>query len=216
MTCRSSDPQSDPAVTSLSRAPIVLQHHVLEVLVVGDGDEGVEVLAGELVLEAGLGGGGAAEGGELGHEGGELDAAVDGEDLGLAADVGELVVVGAGLDLAAVAAHEADAVAVGHGVVPGGRLEVDVAGARRGVARVRVRRVGVRVAVHGRSAGDTLSLSLSPSLSLALSLSPFLSLGFRGQERVEEEEEEDAMGDVMKLWNGRGGCWEWTTRPNTD
>ena len=84
---------------------IVLEHHVVEVVVVGDGDEGVETLAGELVLEEDVACG-VEEGGELGEHGGELDAAVDVEDLGVAADVGELVVVVAGLDLAAVAAHE--------------------------------------------------------------------------------------------------------------
>ena len=90
-------------------------HHVVKVVVVGDGDESVEVFAGELVLEGEVLWRGVAEGGELGEEGGELNGAVDGEDLGVAADVGELIVVGAGLDLAAVAAHELGLVVlVGH------------------------------------------------------------------------------------------------------
>ena len=82
-------------------------HHVIEVVVVGDGDEGVEVFAGKLVLEGEVVVvWGVAEGGEFGEHGGELDGAVDGENFGLAGDVGELVVVGAREDLAAVAAHE--------------------------------------------------------------------------------------------------------------
>ena len=114
---------------------------MFEVVVVGDGDEGVEVLTGELVLEGEVLRGGVADGGELGEEGGELDGAVDGEDLGVAADVGELVVVGAGLDLAAVAAHELGLVVLVLLLVPRRRvLEVDLARARGGLAGVRVRR----------------------------------------------------------------------------
>lgn len=123
----------------------------MEVVVVGDGDQGVEIFPGELVLEEGeVGGGVVGEGGELGDEGGELDVAVDGEDLGVAGDVGEVVVVGAGLDAAAEAAHELD---LGRGVVQG-RLAavvvvvvvvvgVGVAGARGGVAGIH--RGGARV-----------------------------------------------------------------------
>ena len=85
---------------------------------------------------------GAAERGKLGKEGGELDGAVDGEDLGVAADVGELIVVGSGLDLAAVTAHELGLVVLSLLVVPRRRvLEVDLPGARRGVAGVRVGRI---------------------------------------------------------------------------
>ncbi|XLU69870.1 hypothetical protein S245_028923, partial [Arachis hypogaea] len=52
---------------------IVLDHHVFEVVIVGDGDKGVEILAGKLVLEGdvGGGGGGIAEGGKLGKHSGE-------------------------------------------------------------------------------------------------------------------------------------------------
>ncbi|CAN6542954.1 unnamed protein product [Malus baccata var. baccata] len=109
------------AEASGSVAPVVLDHHVVEVLVVGDGDESVEIFAGELVLETNGIVRGVAEGGELGDESGELDIAIDCEDFGVTADVGELVVVGAGLDFAAVAAHELDFVAGGGGgglVVP--------------------------------------------------------------------------------------------------
>lgn len=61
-----------------------------------------------MVLEDEIGG--VGEGGELGHDGGETDFPIDGEDLGVAADVGEVVVVWPGLDFAAVAAHELDPV----------------------------------------------------------------------------------------------------------
>ena len=87
-----------------------------------------------------VGEGVVGEGGKLGDEGGELDVAVDGEDLGVAGDVGEVVVVGAGLDAAAEAAHELD---LGRGVVEGRAAVVvvvvggvGVAGARGGVARI--------------------------------------------------------------------------------
>jgi len=123
---------------------IVLEHHVVEVFVVGDGDESVEVLAGELVLEEGGIGGGVGEGGEFGEEGGELDVAVYGEDLGVAGDVGEVVVVGAGLDAAAVAAHELDlGVEGGRGIVEGVVVVVGVgvAGSRGGVAGIHGARV---------------------------------------------------------------------------
>jgi len=101
-----------------------------------------------LVLEGEVLRRGAAERGEFGKKGGELDGAVDGEDFGVAADVGELVVVGSGLDLAAVAAHELGLVVLGLLVVPRrGVLEVDVPGARRGVAGVRVGRV--LIVLHG-------------------------------------------------------------------
>ena len=110
---------------------------MVEVVVVGDGDEGVEVLPWELVLEGEVLGVAAAEGGELGEHGGELDVEINGEDLGLAADVGELVVVAARLDLAAVAAHELRLVVRRRLLlllVPWwGVLELDLSGARRGV-----------------------------------------------------------------------------------
>ena len=107
-------------------------HHVVKVVVVGDGDESVEVFAGELVLEGDVVVLGVAEGGEFGKHGGELDGAVDGEDFGVAADVGELVVVGAWVDLAAIAADELGFVVL---VVPWRRvLEVDLSGAWRGLA----------------------------------------------------------------------------------
>jgi hypothetical protein len=85
---------------------VVLDDEVVEVLVVGDGDERVEVLAGELVLDADFGLG-PRERGEAGREVGEArQRALDGEDLGVAVDVGELVVVGPRLDAAPVADHE--------------------------------------------------------------------------------------------------------------
>ena len=114
-------------------------HHVIEVVVVGDGDQGVEILAGELVLKGDLGVG--AESGEPGDHGVELDVAVNGEDLGLAADIGELVVVGTRVDLAAVAAHELGLV-VGRLllIVPRRRvLELYLPGARGRVAGIRIR-----------------------------------------------------------------------------
>jgi len=125
---------------------IVLEHHVVEVFIVGDGDESVEVLAGELVLEEGGIGGGVGEGGESGEEGGELDVAVYGEDLGVAGDVGEVVVVGARLDSAAVAAHELDlGMEGGRGLVEGVVVVVvvgvGVAGAWGGVAGIHGARV---------------------------------------------------------------------------
>ena len=119
---------------------------MVEVVVVGDGDEGVKVLPRELVFECKvLRHGAVAEGGEPGEEGGELDVAVDSEDLGVAAHVGELVVVAAGLDLAAVAAHELRLV-VGRRLllVPRRRvLELDLPRPRRRLAGVRVRWVSI-------------------------------------------------------------------------
>ena len=70
---------------------IKLDHHVIEAFVVGDRDKGIEVLAWKLVLEADIGTG---NGGELGSEGGQLDVAVDSEDLVAVTDIGDLIVVG--------------------------------------------------------------------------------------------------------------------------
>ena len=67
-------------------------HHVFDFVVVGDGDEGVEVFAGELVLEGEVLWQGAAEGSN--------------EDLSVIANIEELVVMGAGRDLVIVATHE--------------------------------------------------------------------------------------------------------------
>lgn len=64
-----------------------------EVIVVGDGNQGIEVLLGELVLEGDIGVGTTREGRELGDEGIECDVVVDGKDLGLATDAVELVYV---------------------------------------------------------------------------------------------------------------------------
>lgn len=79
---------------------------MLHIVVVDQGDERVQALAGQLVLDGDLGGvDGVPEGTELGGDVGESDAAVDGEDLGVAADVGELVIGGARLDFASVTAE---------------------------------------------------------------------------------------------------------------
>ena len=118
---------------------VVFVEHVIEVVVGGDGDEGVEVFGGELVLE---GEGLVVEegGGEAGGEEGEGGAvAVDDHDAGVAADVAEGLVVGAGDDAAAVAAHEAEAGGAARGggevgLVPG----LAAAGARGGFDGVRV------------------------------------------------------------------------------
>lgn len=114
---------------------IVLVDHIVEILVGGDGDERVEVLAGELVLERE---GTAGEEGfrEARREVGEGGVAVDDDDAGLAADVAEGLVVGAGDDVAAVAAHQAEpsAGAGGDWVVPG----IGVAGPGGGVDGVGV------------------------------------------------------------------------------
>lgn len=90
----------------IDHGAVVLVDHVLEVLVGGDGDEGVEVLARELVLER--------EGpvvqqrlGEVGGEGGEGGrVAVDDDHAGVAAHVAERLVVRARHDVPAVAAHQ--------------------------------------------------------------------------------------------------------------
>lgn len=88
---------------------VVLLEHVVEVVVGGNGDEGVEVLVGELVLQ---GEAAAVEegAGEAGGEGGEGGAAVaiDDDHAGVAAYVAEGLVVGPGDDVAAVAAHETE------------------------------------------------------------------------------------------------------------
>lgn len=124
-------------------------HHVVEIVVVGDGDQSVEIFPGELVLERDVVP--AVEGGELGDHGGELDGAIDGEDLGLAADVGDMVVVGTGKDLATIAAHELGLVVlreVVRLVLPWRRVvELDLSRTRRGVAGVWVG--AVRVVFHG-------------------------------------------------------------------
>lgn len=67
----------------------------LMTIIVDYGNQGVEVLIGELVLEedTGINFSATAEGGELGDEGIELDVAVDGEDLGLTTNEVKLVVV---------------------------------------------------------------------------------------------------------------------------
>lgn len=87
---------------------VVLFHHVLDVLISGDGDEGIEVFVGELVLEGDVVGGGIGELGELGLEGGEGGRPIDGDHAGVSAHVAELVVVGAGEDTASEAAHDPD------------------------------------------------------------------------------------------------------------
>ena len=58
---------------------------MLEILVVRHRNQSIEVFSRQLVPEADLR---IAESGELGHESAEPDAAIDGEDLGVAADVG--------------------------------------------------------------------------------------------------------------------------------
>ncbi|TQE12508.1 hypothetical protein C1H46_001899 [Malus baccata] len=92
----------------------VLDHHVVEVFVVGDRYENVEIFAGKLVLEVNGVIRGVAEGGKLRDENKKLDIAIDNEDFGVTADVGKLVVMGAGLDFAVVAAHELDFVVGGY------------------------------------------------------------------------------------------------------
>lgn len=88
---------------------VVLVDEDVEVFVGGEGDEGVEVEVGELVLES-EGVFEREEGGEMGAEGGERGegAAVDGEDAGFAAGVEEGVGAGTGEYVAAVAAHETE------------------------------------------------------------------------------------------------------------
>lgn len=87
---------------------VVLVEHVVEVLVGSDGDEGVEVVAWELVLED-EGGMEEEGGGEVGGEGGQGGGgAVDGDNAGVPTGVGEGLVVGAGDNVAAVAAHQAE------------------------------------------------------------------------------------------------------------
>lgn len=85
---------------------VVLIDHVVEILLGGDGDEGVEVLVGELVFE---GEGAVVEegGGEAGGEGGEVGVPVDDDDAGGAADIAEGLVMGAGDYVSTVAAHHA-------------------------------------------------------------------------------------------------------------
>lgn len=94
---------------------VVLVDEVVEVLVGGDGDEGVEVLVGELVLERE--GAAAEEGaGEAGVDIGEGGVAVHGHDPGLPAEVAEGLVGRARDDPAAEAAHQAEtAPAAGRG-----------------------------------------------------------------------------------------------------
>nr|GMD68134.1 hypothetical protein DVH24_016637 [Ipomoea batatas] len=75
------------------------------VLVRGDGDQGIQVLAGELILEQESA---AVEKrlGEAKREVGEGGVAIHDHDAGVAADVAERLVVGAGDYVAAVAAHQ--------------------------------------------------------------------------------------------------------------
>ncbi|KAL8130694.1 hypothetical protein V2J09_019849 [Rumex salicifolius] len=126
--------QEDPQSRRLHRTPeesIVLNHHMLQILVIGDGDQGVKVLSRELVFEAENIRSGIADGGELRKDGGEFGIAVDCEDFGVAANVGKLIVVRTGLDFTAIAAHELDLVR-GGGVVPRRKvIAVDIAGVRR-------------------------------------------------------------------------------------
>ena len=110
---------------------VVLEHHVFHVLLVGDGDERVEILSRELVLDAEVDGSEETERRQRGEAGGELREAhgsVDADDLGLPAEVGEAVVVRAGMDLTPVAAHEFHA-------SPRGRVCGEPAAIRRGRRR---------------------------------------------------------------------------------
>jgi hypothetical protein len=90
---------------------VELVDEVVHVVVGGDGDEGVEVVLGQLVLEGRPGGPGGEERGrglgERGDEGGEGGrGAREGHDAGLPADVAQLAVPRARQDAAAEAAHE--------------------------------------------------------------------------------------------------------------
>ena len=110
---------------------VVLEHHVFHVLLVGDGDERVEILSRELVLDAEVDGSeetGRRQRGEAGGELREAHGSVDADDLGLPAEVGEAVVVRAGMDLTPVAAHEFHA-------SPRGRVCGEPAAIRRGRRR---------------------------------------------------------------------------------
>uniref|UniRef100_A0A804U9H9 Uncharacterized protein n=1 Tax=Zea mays TaxID=4577 RepID=A0A804U9H9_MAIZE len=84
---------------------VVLDDEVLQILVVGDGDERVQVLPGQLVLDADVPGV-PHERGEARGEVGEEDRPLERQDLGLAVDVRELVVVRPRLDAAPVADHQ--------------------------------------------------------------------------------------------------------------
>lgn len=88
----------------------MLLNHVLQIFISRDGDQRVDIFAGNLVLETK--GAVVKEGPrEVGHEGGEIrerGAAINGDDASLAGGVEERFLVGAGDDLAAVAAHEAE------------------------------------------------------------------------------------------------------------
>jgi hypothetical protein len=71
---------------------VVLEDEVLQILVVGDGDERVQVLPGQLVLDADVPKV-SGERGEARGEVGEAERPLERQDLGLAVDVRELVVV---------------------------------------------------------------------------------------------------------------------------
>ncbi|QHN76253.1 uncharacterized protein DS421_19g642280 [Arachis hypogaea] len=84
------------------------EHHVVEVSVVGDGDESIEVIAaGDLVFEEVIAVTGAVkEAGDFGNHGCEVNSTVDIKKLIGATDVGELIDASGGLDLAAIAAEK--------------------------------------------------------------------------------------------------------------
>lgn len=106
----------------LLRELVVLLHHVLEVLGGGHGDEGVEVLIGELVLDRDRDGGTAREVsvGDLGDDVGQSRGPDDRDDPGVPAGVSERPVAGSAEDAAAEATEELDPLAAVAGCGAGG------------------------------------------------------------------------------------------------
>lgn len=122
---------------------VVLEDEVLQILVVGDGDERVEVLAGELVLDAEVPRR-TREAGQPRGEVGEAEGPLERQDLRLAVDVRELVVVRPRLDAPRSSPSTAPSPAA---PVAGRRLR------RRRLRALVVRVVGGRGGVRGRVAG---------------------------------------------------------------
>ncbi|CAN6211963.1 unnamed protein product [Urochloa humidicola] len=132
---------------------VELVKEVVDVVVGGDGDERVEVVLGQLVLERRPGHAVGEEGrgdlGERGDEGGVGGRGPrEGDDAGLPADVAQLAVPRARQDAAAEAAHEA------HLRAPMRRMRGRSGGGGRGGRREgrRVEVVGAAVAVAGPGA----------------------------------------------------------------
>lgn len=83
---------------------IILEHLMLKVLIIGDGDEDVKIFVGELILEVNIIV--PSDRSNTGKHSGKENRPVDGKYLSVSTDVGELVIVRIRFDAATKANHK--------------------------------------------------------------------------------------------------------------